>query len=435
MAQTTPTRRSARGRIPSKKFSDDVVEDLTILASDDDVPSNAPVPVDDDDSADEDFVEDAAPEASELDEVLDVDDSDGSAIATPGELDGPRASEKGKKGKNKAEGKSDLLRRRKSGPPCRPPVEEGTHSRGIKIPSKLNSRDERIRFLVGTDQTDVTNFAKARNIWAQDILLPRRRTLGRHPLYSDEKVHAEINDGWDWYFRRGGAEVMKTKQNLEVLDQADAAITYTQSPHPSRKLLIGPITKQKIFEIGHLQTLSICEAWNANSQSVSVRQRGKAHIKDRNGWIINVGARVLCLDWAPQHDEDVQYLAISTVQEPSLRERRSPLVPSVDYPAGVQIWAFSSITAADGQVHMNQEQEPRLVHVICADWGSIRDFKWNPAARPKSNVRDKIFVGLLAGVWSDGNLRVLDVYIDRDPPNRNQAYGTSIEPNPLQKLT
>jgi transcription factor C subunit 6 len=84
--------------------------------------------------------------------------------------------------------------------------------------------------------------------------------------------------------------------------------------------------------------------------------------------------------------------------------------PTPPKPNCIQIWSFAVSGESGGQV-LDTNTPPRLHLGICTDWGDIKYFKWCPTQGPNAVViADSIAsFGLLAGIWGDGKLRVLDV--------------------------
>lgn len=58
---------------------------------------------------------------------------------------------------------------------------------------------------------------------------------------------------------------------------------------------------------------------------------------------------------------------------------------------------------------------PELRLVICTEWGDVKQLKWCPMPRifRDEDSRGKVSLGLLAGIWTDGHVRILDVQFDK----------------------
>jgi transcription factor C subunit 6 len=88
----------------------------------------------------------------------------------------------------------------------------------------------------------------------------------------------------------------------------------------------------------------------------------------------------------------------------------SAFAPAPPTPTCIQIWSFP-ISVEPGKQVLDSSIPPKLYFGICTDWGNIKHFKWCPTQSPQvaESTDDMTSFGLLAGIWSDGKLRVLDV--------------------------
>jgi transcription factor C subunit 6 len=128
--------------------------------------------------------------------------------------------------------------------------------------------------------------------------------------------------------------------------------------------------------------------------------------------------------WAPNQDGLSQYLAIAApITEEQKNELRteesepfSAFQPSESFPSALQIWEFKAQESKTGTKSLDMDHKPQLRQVICADWGDLRRLAWcaMPRERRKEDEEHtKMPIGLLATVWTDGSLRVLDIKTDR----------------------
>lgn len=92
------------------------------------------------------------------------------------------------------------------------------------------------------------------------------------------------------------------------------------------------------------------------------------------------------------------------------------------FPASIQIWAFDS----DEEGQLDVSKQPRLQLVICADWGAPKQFRWCPVdieeGEEPAEEQDHIRVGTLAGTWSDGRVRILDVSYPRSALDSGETH-------------
>lgn len=427
MSSSTPTRRSGRQRIPSKKYSVDVLESLR-SDSENDLKafqdSGAGAAINDEDGHDESSADDeifSEPVAEESDEMSAVEASDGSPVATPIDedieeiyasdipqsLDGPKLSRKRQPSTQNKE----------------------VRSRGMTEPYVKPSRARDALFIqhvMGSDVNDQAYFRKARAKWANIVSLPRRYTDGHgeggmdYPFnYSAEQRNMESTVGWDWYFDEGGKATLQTEQISESLTLT-AGTKYVYRPNkPIQTLLLGPYGKQQLFTLSLMQSISLDESWNLARMNQSAQLNGpdqRMLRKRQTGWVLNVGTSVRCLEWAPNCHGKQQYLAVTTLPPNDGSKQPSPSAPaytaSPPTPSCIQLWVFTrSATSCEPLYRL-----PQLRTVICTEWGPIKDLKWCPMPRnDRAGGSDtKKHLGLLAGVWNDGYVRVLDIYLDEE---------------------
>lgn len=434
MADSSPVRRSGRERKPNKKYTVDAFEGLNILSSDSEAAAeNLHKDAEDDDDFAIDEGADAAGGPDE-DAITEEDGSEASNIVTPNEdyedassyasgIDLPER-ETGHEGDPLELGSFAEV------PSFRPRKniwnkQQNSHARGVLEPTQYGGKEDNLKYLFGTGTEDIMNLVRAMDRWASPITLPARvadtpgsRGMGYPVSHTSEKREMESTIGWDWYHDHGGRGLSSKRQRTQVLqiDEADSYMSRTLNN--SYSCLMGPYGKQQVYKLESMQSMYISEAWKHATDAQSENTEGKARKGGREGWILNIGNRVRCLDWAPNHSGGTQYLAL--VAAPKSTTTQTPLnaapafTPSYPLPAAIQIWAFAATTDADRTGCMDQNKPPELVLTICTDWGAVKQLKWCPVPRvPRDDeVREKISLGLLAGIWGDGHVRVLDLQID-----------------------
>lgn len=410
MAESTSTRKSGRQRVPNKKYSNDAFEVLNVVLSsdsEDDVKLQQQLLQDD---SDEFPVDQLVGEQEDDEDSLAGDVSDGSEVLTPveeyedahsyassdsGSLGGPQP------GKSKA--------RRK-----RIPRDTNSHSRGMpEKPLRKELTHNVVGIFTGEGAEDLSHFVKSVDQWAADPMLPRRSQLCHGFSHTAEKRQMEASVGWDWYYEYGGREIIAQRQSLQSLTP-DEAVRYTESTSTEQDFIMGSYGKQKHFDLSSLQALELDKAWefadNANSEPM----------RQRHGWMLNAGKRVKCLDWAPNHNREMQYLAVATAQlfDSQNPSEEPPAFTPLIGPSAIQIWGVP--IALHGQIVGN----PSVRIVLCTDWGEIRQLKWCPVPRTmrdqatsEESVQSRESIGLLAAIFSDGFARVLEVQLEqREPP-------------------
>ena len=434
MTTPTPTRRSARGRVPNKKYSIDAFEiaEISNLLSSDSEAEYQPLPKLDT-SEDEDFQSDAAAaeESEGEDDLGGVSDnvSDGSAIETPEEeFEDALSYVSGDEQLNLGR-ESDLLKHSYSGMKLsvqtnvkrNPP--KNLHCRGMPGSEVSGSKETVIRLMAGTDPEDLIKFLRARDRWAHNATLPTSRAfrdaiggMRRSYYTTDEQHYAEATAGWDWYYKKKGKEAMSRRQKMSTISPVEA-FRYLPRSHAKHSFLMGPYGSQAMFRLALWEAAANEKLWSCNRQQEYETAAKNKPRRPKTGCMLNAGAKVQCLDWAPNHPGDTQYLAISTTQDPPVSlKHHSAFEPSGPYPACIQLWEVNIRGNKDDPFNINGQEISKPILILCTDWGVPKCFRWCPAPR---GVRDegeeeRIFVGLIAGIWSDGYVRVLDVQIEKE---------------------
>ena len=430
MSSSTPSRKSRRQRIPNKKYNVDAFEGLDIIDSDPEndlellQQSEARAAKDDRDGHD-DFAEgdQVTPEAvpEEDDEESAIEGSDGPDMATPVEENEKELTESSGGRKKERHAQRDDMRSRGI---------TDFHIRGSRFDDDIF-----IEYIIGSDQNDQAYFKQNRNKWIHNVSVPTRHPNDQdqggmaypfnHPA-DQRKIEATV--GWDWYFNEGGKTTFRKKQILESLTST-VGVEYVARPAETMKsLLLGPYGKQQLFTLSLMQSLSLKQSWKSAQTNSSVGS-SRTPIKMQDGWILNVGSGVQCLEWAPNHPGATQYLAISTFRlkeygNDQQAESAPAYTASLPTPSSIQVWTFTRSAAPDNTVHLN----PELHTVICTEWGHARQLKWCPMPRDirTDESETKVYLGLLAGVWSDGYVRVLDIYLDSQADS-STTYGKLVD--------
>ncbi len=426
--------------MPNKKYAVDLSEGLDISNSDSDK-GVEPSQLIEDNSDDADFSAEEAAAAEVEDENENesiVDDaSDGSAVATPFEEHQDTASPVGSENEREAPKHRSVgvanytqLRYKKRHP------DSSLHSRGMPEVRPSDARESYLKTLYGTGVEDLEHIIRSRDQWVNEVTLPRRsnddgRTgMRRFFSHTEDKREMEATVGWDWYYERG-RDLFAKKQRTRTMSDSEGEKYLHKPTKSSHSVLLGPYGKQKLFHLSHLESLELGEAWEAatadGSEGAEHERLGRK--EGRAGWLLNVGTNVRCLDWAPNHDGDLQYLAIATSDPKSaigteLHEVSPAFTPSPPLPSCIQIWALSSSVKPGHEGLIESRTKPQLRYVICSEWGPIKYVKWCPMPR---RLRDeeslgKASIGLLAGVCGDGCMRVLDVQMGKDS-YPNTSYG------------
>ena len=418
MTNATPTRRSGRERVPNKKYTNDAFEGLDILSSDSEEEELAVLEQLQDAEDDEDFPEaQAAVEPEDESSPAEEEISDGSGIKTPVEEYEDAHSYASTDGEEPI---SDKVASRKGHRAQRDP---NVHSRGMpENPFSSEGKYTRINLFAGQGAEDIAHIVKSRDQWAMDPTLPRRSKLCHLFFQTEEKRQMEATIGWDWYYDQGGREFFARRQSFRLLNVKEAADYIPEPTYKSHSFLMGPYGKQKLLTLSPSQSVVLDPALSKAGPVMAWQlPEGNARRDKRrgDGWMLNVGTRVRCLDWAPNHDGGTQYLAIAVAPSKSslgggFSNEAPSFTPSPSTPASIQVWAFATTSAPETESSLDSERNPELRTVIASEWGFVSQLKWCPVPRNPRNqdvhCHTSTSIGLLAGVWGDGYARVHPPY-------------------------
>ena len=353
------------------------------------------------------------------------------------------------------------------------------HSRGLANVPKHSAKEYGWTSMYAPNDEEMAPILHVRDQWTgrEDVTFPSRKTLAdvaRLGLYgktvrfglSEEELNHELSRDWDWYYEEQSGERFRKRQRIEAITDRARHERHFRSAERHHKLVMGPKMKQQLTEVGFCDAIDFGKVWEtipeqepqmslANEDGVAMDvdndarteehstlkppSSGLEHTRERSqakpgryheGWILNLGQKVLCLAWAPNRWEDsTQYLAVSTlctsVQLSSVKQTDDRIAPafkpSPPYPSSIQIWSFRASAESDRDLHrLEQSSSPRLVQVICTDWGNIRRLTWCPMLREERKAEPgqapppcSSNLGLLGTITSDGIARVLDCIVPK----------------------
>lgn len=450
-----PTRRSTRASGPQTRYSTDAFEVAGINGEPDGEAAGAAARKalnhsdesheEEEGSSDEEFQD--APDEGELENGEDEDednseedepmvDIDGSGSPVPAGGRGRGNKKKANEGPAISQPPPSATKRRSDGPAA--VKKEETHSRrGILNPVEYVGKTLHLQVAFGTDERDLLALVYARDRWSKgmDSGFPSRASLNAAQTAPDytygptfgadpEDVKKESTRGWDWYYHKRTGEEFKKRQHITKIDEDEARRTYMPQPKTGKHtVLLGPANNQKQFTLGQHESINFGEAWG---EKEAKNRPAEEKRKVREGWILNMGQKVQAMAWAPNHDGLLQYLAVVSPIDDNQKARYfDPLVdkaapafrPSAPYPSALQIWMFKAREEESYTKAPDMEFKPQLRLVLCTDWGDLRRISWCPSPRAKrdEDKEDAMeTVGLLAGVYGDGCVRVLDVKVSRD---------------------
>ena len=409
MTEALPSRRSGRQRVPNQKYTNDAFEGLEIFSSESEEELAALEQLQDAED-DEDFPEDQVADEPEDDDSLVEEASDGSAILTPVEEyedahsyastdgDEPLSPESAKrKARNHATYRDPNIR-----------------SRGLpENPFRQDGQRSRLKLFAGEGEEDILHLITSRDQWATDATLPRRSALCQSFSRTEANSQMEATVGWDWYYGHGGRNYFSKQQSFHSLTEDEAAEYIPKPNRTNHTFLMGSYGRQRPFTLSYSQSIGLEAAWSEASAGQEAEQESRQ--RTRHGWMLNIGARVRCLEWAPNHDGKTQYLAIAiaplndSIAKDPFKESPS-YTPCSSKPSAIQIWAFAANENPHTGSSLTPNQAPELRLIIVSDWGEVKHMKWCPVPRASRNENHQqstsLNIGLLAGVWGDGFVRV-----------------------------
>lgn len=363
------------------------------------------------------------------------------------------------------------------------PQETHNHPPGIDTPifdntSLLSEKGQGIRehfsALFGPSDKDILQILHVRDRWlgSQDATFPSRKTLAKTIVeghygstvnggVAPEKLQEEATQGCKWYYDARGARFREQQRVKELSKETAQERCLPRFSGEGHEVVMGPWDKQQIFRIGDLCALNISEAWevqdkptgqpdpsradpNATEMNISrdVADAGSAAIptatttsitqRYHEGYLLNLGQKIQCLAWEPcDSKRSFQYLAVSCSgtwikslsDAPSLGALASTPSPSPPTPSSIQIWAFRTASHSPCTLaNLDVTTKPRLIQVLCTDWGDIRQMLWCPISKKTSAstideepVSRNEWLGPLAIITGDGSARVLDINVRHSP--------------------
>ncbi|EME41422.1 hypothetical protein DOTSEDRAFT_73741 [Dothistroma septosporum NZE10] len=409
-----PGLRSSTRTTPRRKYTVDAFEGIEALqsssASSEDEGAGDDESSEKDESHEEDYRAEAEPPESDDDSMSGIDEL--GTVEDAGAEDGSDAGEllladdisiasdplHGTSGRRNTYKAPKLVSRSATGRLlyCRG-VPEQIHNRISKM--------ERVTYFFGPTEADHGPLAQAYDRWIGESCLPSRqaRSSGRGGLvylapYLQE-VHNSIPN-WKWYAEDGGRELFQQRQLSKAINAAEAQGYLSSDRLKDRSFVMGPLNQHKLYRMRPKQYLTLAEPFV--EPALPGRPARRLPPTYKPGYILNLGARVGCLAWAPSQPGLKQYLAVSLM--PDRREegdsptpRESAFKPQSPFESSIQLWQLS----ANKDAYVDTNTAPQLRRVLCAAIGEIRCLEWCPVPCQASGR-----LGLLACVSSDGALRV-----------------------------
>lgn len=280
-------------------------------------------------------------------------------------------------------------------------------TRGVGEFTKIGGQEVRLKDLYGTKNEDLMPILATRDHWVSQKTLPIKKpsTVRRSFFDRPETREMETRTTQGWY-ADAGRGIFANAQKGRTLIAEKREIYMSNDGPDSLNVLLGPITTPQVYTLKQGSYVNIAEPF--------------ADKRNRRGWLFNLGSRIQDAQWAVNEEGDTQYLAVAVEQnatgsQPKSLENPKALAFSAADPfsGSIQIWAFK----ADADACLDSSQQPHLQVVICTDWGAPKQFRWCPISTSdrasQADDDSDVHIGLLAGFWSDGRVRVLDVSYPR----------------------
>ncbi|KAJ4994118.1 hypothetical protein SVAN01_00595 [Stagonosporopsis vannaccii] len=302
-------------------------------------------------------------------------------------------------------------------------------SRGIADFSGKGGQEVRLKDLFGPAHTDLRPILKTRDDWRLQETLPLHESgLKRSPFESTEARSKDKNIVQAWY-AEVGREYFAKGQKTSTLDQEQGAAYMLNDGAEATNVLMGKVTSPQVYPLRKNSFINVAEPYEDKN--------------GRNGWLLNLGARIQDAQWMTNEEGSAQYLAVAVEQKDNVGQRPPPMeqptAPAFSatkpFAASIQIWAFESTK----DCALDPVKNPRLAMVICTDWGAPKQLRWSPITphdREESlDGSGTVDIGLLASIWSDGRVRVLHIEISTSDAGTskptyihfaNAAFDTSI---------
>jgi transcription factor C subunit 6 len=287
-------------------------------------------------------------------------------------------------------------------------------TRGIPDFDKIGGHEPRLKNLFGPDDYHLRPVLASRDYWYPQETFPIRSYAKRQPddaevgslrrsFFEVDGAREKEDEALRTWYTNTGKLAFAAAQKTRTLT-ADEAKEYMITPgSDTMNVLAGPINTPQVNTLAKGSYMNIAKPF-PNSQ-------------ERRGWLFNLGSWVKDAQWATKEDSSTQYLAVAIEQKPtsgnqpkSLEHPKAPAFnPTEPFPASIQVWSFQADDVGD----LDASEEPRLELVICTEWGAPTQLRWCSVAATNTTEEpddaDSTHIGMLAGIWSDGRVRVLDI--------------------------
>jgi transcription factor C subunit 6 len=289
-------------------------------------------------------------------------------------------------------------------------------TRGVADFTKSGGQHARLRFLFGPRNQDLEPILLTRDHWIHQDTMPLKAAAGLRRSFFEaagaREKESQITQTW---FVDAGSEAFMKGQKSKDLTAAEARAYMANTGSDELNVLSGPFDDPEVCAVEKLSCLSMGQSFGEEGA--------------KRGWLLNLGSRIQDAQWAPAEGNCTQHLAVIVEQKPTTGRQSKPMenpkAPAFSttkpFPASIQIWVFEG----NENGGMDDARQPRLQVVICTDWGAPKQVRWSPVETFNTSSEDlagDIYVGLLAGLWSDGRVRVLRVSYPRSGMEATQPH-------------
>ncbi len=291
------------------------------------------------------------------------------------------------------------------------------------------SKLERYIAIFGENQIDMLATLRCRDRWSNNEVLPQRLQNedgqgGFHRSYYEPEYYEPEGTmpAWDWMFE-GGQEAFRQSQVLREITKHEASRYLPEADDDNNDdglgVLMGPRSRQKLRWLKTGECATVEELWTEAETANPPKVPPRTPRTPRQGWMLNAGSPVKDLNWVPTGEAETQFVAVATspAQQEHLDldeimdDRPAPaFAPRPPTPACIQFWGFASDSNPQNEGMMDLVSPPQLRLVLCTDWGDVLQSKWcTVPADPRAEKQPEGPFALLAGIWGDGRVKVLQL--------------------------
>ncbi|GAB7366424.1 hypothetical protein MBLNU230_g8221t1 [Neophaeotheca triangularis] len=278
------------------------------------------------------------------------------------------------------------------------------------------AKSARALFYFGPSHAELDPVNDARHQWTYEATLPSRQTDengfgGYHESYffTEDERKARAEEAWRWYRREGGKPLFEESQRVTPIEVEESKEYLPTDDAATRTVLMGPHKEPRFSSLAPRTAMPLPDAWRTyNSHDGTPYPLRKGY---KAGFLLNLGAKIQSIDWAPNQNGLDQYLAVSVLpprgnENESGRAPGAPaFTPQPAYKSSIQIWRFN----ATEDYYVDTDTIPALKTLLCTSWGDVKALKWCPVPFPAADDGENSGLGLLAGLWSDGAVRILSI--------------------------